>query len=232
MAERTEPSGVTGALREAAGAHRPDRERMRARVSAGIAEGGGRLPERTPRRVPWPAALPARARAAGAAAVLAVAAGAVVLAVAWWGPLAGPDPVPPAGEAPPPAAVTAGPLSALGEVDPGSHAYWSQSNVTVRAEEPLTAFALELRVTGGEGVRSTGAWRTLPGEDFELTVSQEAGELIHRWELRAGAEVPAGTHVFAAQYDHPAGEREPARDRYLVRATGAGGTVSAEGAFQ
>ncbi|MFB7899855.1 hypothetical protein ACFC1B_26400, partial [Streptomyces xiamenensis] len=72
MAERTEPSGVTGALREAAGAHRPDRERMRARVSAGIADGGG-LPERTPRRVPWPAALPARARAVGAAAVLAVA---------------------------------------------------------------------------------------------------------------------------------------------------------------
>ncbi|MFB4195258.1 hypothetical protein [Streptomyces carpaticus] len=219
----TEPSGdprVAPALRAAARAHRPDRERMRARVTAGMADGAAGVPRR-----PRAGAPPRWARVAGAAAALALTVGAVTLAVG----RAAPDGT---GGGTPPAAVTAGPLSVWGEVDPGSHTYWSQSNVTVRADRPLTAFSLELRVRGGDGVRSTGAWRTLPGEDFDLTVSQEGGELVHRWVLRPGAEVPAGEHVFAAQYDHPAGGHEPEHDRYLIRATAADGPLTAEGGFR
>ncbi|GAA2044277.1 hypothetical protein N0X72_05255 [Streptomyces carpaticus] len=220
MSEPTGEPGPAPALRAAARAHRPDRERMRARVTAGILDGAQDVRGR--RRAGAP---PRWARVAGAAAALALTVGAVALAVG----RPAPDGT---GGGTPPAAVTAGPLSALGELDPDSHASWSQSNVTVRTELPLTAFSLELRVRGGDGVRSTGAWRTLPGEDFDLTVSQEDEELVHRWVLRPGAEVPAGEHVFAAQYDHPAGGHEPGYDRYLVRATAADGPLTAEGGFR
>ncbi|MFD7510347.1 hypothetical protein ACFV5N_13560 [Streptomyces sp. NPDC059853] len=128
--------------------------------------------------------------------------------------------------------MTAGPLSALGELDPEPHASWSQSTVTVRTDRPLTAFSLELRVRGGDGVRSTGARRTLPGEDFDLTVSQQGEDLVHRWVLRPGAGVPAGEHVFAAQYEHAADGHEPEHDRYLIRATAADGPLIAEGGFR
>ena len=68
--------------------------------------------------------------------------------------------------------------------------------------------------------------------DLDAAVEQEGEELVHRWVLRPGAEVPAGEHVFAAQYDHPAGGHEPGYDRYLVRATAADGPLTAEGGFR
>jgi hypothetical protein len=122
-------------------------------------------------------------------------------------------------------------LASAGAVDPGSHAYWSQSNVTVTVTEPLTSFTLELRVVAGEGMRPTGAWRTLPEEEFTLSVAHEEGVLIFRWELRPGAGIPPGDHVFAGQYDHDRGARDAGRDGYRVTGSGPAGAVSASGGF-
>ncbi|WP_159001249.1 hypothetical protein, partial [Streptomyces sp. SBT349] len=122
-------------------------------------------------------------------------------------------------------------LPSSGVVDPGSNPYWSQSNVTVETAEPLTSFTVELRVVAGEGIRPTGAWRTLPGDDFDLSVATERGDLVFRWSLRPGAEVPPGEHVFAGQYDHDRGPRAAERDRYRVEGEGPAGRVSARGGF-
>ncbi len=134
-----------------------------------------------------------------------------------------------AGPAPRPSATER--LASSGAVDPGSHAYWSQSNVTVETTGTLTSFAVEVRVVAGAGVRPTGGWRTLPGDDFDLSVTAADGDLVFRWELRAGAEVPPGEHVFAAQYDHDRGARDAGLDRYRVTGSGPSGEVAASGGF-
>ncbi|MGP4113794.1 hypothetical protein ACTWP5_23155 [Streptomyces sp. 4N509B] len=248
------------ALRAAAAAHQPDRERMLARVERGMrqAEGHPRLA-----RAGRPLAPPAWARVAGAVVALAVTLGVASAAVAWTtaetppqagvGPAGGSHPDRegagsggqdgPAGQ---PSDAATGPdgsadsggsgqaggaVTASGVVDPGSNPYWSQSNVTVAVPRTLTSFTLELRVAMGEGVRATGAWRTLPSDDFELTMEDEGDELVFRWELREGAEIPPGEHVFAGQYDHDGGPREADGDSYLVRGNGPGGEVSTHGGF-
>ncbi|RBM17042.1 hypothetical protein [Streptomyces sp. PT12] len=204
-------------LRAAADEHSPDRARMRARVARGMVEEAnaaeaarGRRPRRGRARG-WP-------RAAGAVLALGATLGgaAVVAGLAEGGGRA---------------AVSEVALPSSGALDPGSGERWSQSNVTVETAEPLTAFTVELRVALGEGVRPTGAWRSLPGDDFDVTVGVEEGALVFRWELRPGAEVPPGEHVFAGRYDHEAGPRDTAGDRYAVAGEGPGVEVTAEGRF-
>ncbi|MEO3752846.1 hypothetical protein [Streptomyces sp. B6B3] len=231
-------------LRAAARAHRPDRERMLARVERGIrgtgaAGGAGRSAQASLGR--GLDRLRGKARVVGAAAALTVTVGVASAAVAW---TADQPSEPTARPADPPAQTGAGGAGGTGgpaapdaevrtsaELDPGSNPYWSQSNVTVRTSAPLTAFTLELRIAATGGVAATGAWRTLPSDDFELDVAAEGGALVFRWTLRQGAEIPPGEHVFAGQYDHGEGRRI-GDDFYRVTGRSASGPVSARGDFE
>ncbi|MFD9408582.1 hypothetical protein ACFWBN_16420 [Streptomyces sp. NPDC059989] len=129
------------------------------------------------------------------------------------------------------ARVQDGPLSSAGSLDAGSNTYWAQSNITLKTTQPLTALTMELRITQTGGVQSTGSWRTLPADDFTVTVQQDAGAVVYRWVLKPGRTVPAGQHVFAGQYNHAAGEREAGHDGYRVDANGPRGALSVWGGF-
>ncbi|ROQ69889.1 hypothetical protein EDD93_4392 [Streptomyces sp. 840.1] len=223
---------LPGRLRGAAQAHRPDRERMRARVARGMA--GGRTPARVARppraATPW-------LRVAGAT----VAVCAVLAAGAFAVTSAGGDG--PSGEraaAPPPSAVATpsapdgapraedGPLRADGAVDPHSNAYWAQSNVTLRTSEALSSLTVELRIALTGGVAGTGSWRSLPERDFTVSATEDGGFLVYRWTLKPGRTVPAGTHTFAGQYNHAEGARDASGDyltAHAVRASGQPATV-------
>ncbi|MFD3654715.1 hypothetical protein [Streptomyces sp. NPDC058620] len=109
-------------------------------------------------------------------------------------------------------------LWADGSIDPGSRAYWAQSNVTIKAKKPLTALTVELRIARSAEAAETGHWLSLPAEDFEVAVDEDDGFLVYRWSLRAGRTVPVGTHVFAGQYNHPEGGRDAGDDVYTVEA--------------
>ncbi|MEU1126137.1 hypothetical protein ABZ371_21880, partial [Streptomyces sp. NPDC005899] len=124
------------------------------------------------------------------------------------------------------------PLRAGGVVDPHSNRYWAQSNVTVEAAEPLSALTVELRIALNGGVNSTGSWRSLPEEDFDVSVREEGAFLVYRWTLKPGRGVRAGTHTFAGQYNHTEGTRDAGHDGYtaLARVT-RGEKVSATGEF-
>ncbi|WP_062211038.1 hypothetical protein [Streptomyces sp. NBRC 109706] len=201
-------------LRAASAEHRPDRERMLARVRHGMAAHPAGEPHRPSRRP--------RLRVAGAVLALGCVLGLALLTAGW---------LRDDGRSSDPAGAGRPALSSSGEVDPGSNPYWSQSNVTVETSHPLTSLTVELRVVAEEGMRPTGGWRTLPGEDFTLSAANEGGDLVFRWELRPGAEVPPGRHVFAGQYDHDEGPRDPALDRYRVTGEGPAGPVTARGGF-
>ncbi len=257
-------------LREAAGSHQPDRERMLARVERGMA--GPARPEHRAARPPlfgWVRVASATAAVAG---VLAVGGYAVASAVKDEGtpqrqvavsptPTPSPEatsrppepPVNPSPDAPdtpggtatapsrkpsssaapsrPPAGVEDGPLWSDGSVDPHSNEFWAQSNVTLRTRTALTALTVELRIQQTGGVSSTGAWRSLPEDDFDLAVDERDGFLVYTWTLKKGRTVPAGEWVFAGQYNHERGGRDAGGDRYTAEAGAGAGRHAVGGDF-
>ncbi|GAB3170226.1 hypothetical protein GCM10027162_10420 [Streptomyces incanus] len=239
------PEEVHARLREAAGVHRPDRERMLARVERDMAG-----PDRPVRRAARPRE-PGWVRVVGATAAVAgvlvaggyTAASAVkdartppqhqVAVSPTTAPALSSSPAPDVPDAlRPPAGSGDGPLGADGAVNPHSNEFWAQSDVTLRTGERLTALTVRLRVAQTGGVSSTGAWRSLPEEDFGLTVSERGGFLVYTWTLRKGRTVPPGDWVFAGQYDHARGGRDARKDTYTATAATTGAEqLSVDGGF-
>ncbi|MEV6329896.1 hypothetical protein [Streptomyces sp. NPDC051909] len=143
-------------------------------------------------------------------------------------PSNGPAPGPSAPSAPSnrTSGATDGPLWSDGSVDPHSNEFWAQSNVTLKTTAALSALTVRLQVAQNGQVASTGAWRSLPEQDFTLTVEERDGFLVYTWVLKEGRTVPAGEWVFAGQYDHRRGARDAADDRYTATATTAAGAES------
>ncbi|MFJ5778440.1 hypothetical protein [Streptomyces sp. NPDC093094] len=140
-----------------------------------------------------------------------------------------PAPTPSAG--PPVFGAEDGPLWSDGSVDPHSNEFWAQSNVTLRTAGELTALTVRLEVAQTGGVSSTGAWRSLPEQDFTQTVQERDGFLVYTWTLKEGRKVPAGRWVFAGQYDHARGGRDAEADRYGATARAGSRKLSVAGGF-
>ncbi|MFF0088429.1 hypothetical protein ACFYSF_00555 [Streptomyces canus] len=124
-----------------------------------------------------------------------------------------------------------GPLWSDGSVDPHSNEFWAQSNLTFKTSEQLTAFTVELRIEETGGVTNAGAWRSLPEDDFTLTVAKEDGFLVYTWVLKDGRTVPKGEWVFAGQYNHERGGRDARGDGYTATATAKSGNLAVKGDF-
>ncbi|MFJ7072378.1 hypothetical protein [Streptomyces sp. NPDC098781] len=139
----------------------------------------------------------------------------------------------PSAPATPPAAVGEkdGPLWSDGSIDPHSNDFWAQSSLTLRTGEQLSALTVRLRIAQTGGVKNAGAWRSLPEDDFSLTVEEQDGFLVYTWLLKEGRTVRAGEWVFAGQYDHERGGRDAADDRYAMTATAGGERLSVAGDF-
>ena len=143
-----------------------------------------------------------------------------------------PAPRPTATAAPPAAkGEEDGPLWSDGSVDPHSNDFWAQSNLTLKTDEQLTALTVRLKVAQTGGVTSAGAWRSLPEDDFTLTVEEEGGFLVYTWVLKEGRTVREGEWVFAGQYDHERGGRDAQDDSYAMTATAGGEQLSVAGGF-
>ncbi|MGW7416365.1 hypothetical protein [Streptomyces sp. NPDC054863] len=140
---------------------------------------------------------------------------------------------PPTAPASPPAPggnrVRDGRLWGEGAVDPHSHEFWAQSNITFDNGETLTALTVELRIAKTEGVTNTGAWISLSLDDFTVEVREEQSGpaepvyLVYRWTLKPGRTVGPGVHMAAGQYQHVKGNRDVGGDRYSVTTTAQGG---------
>ncbi|MEV6944231.1 hypothetical protein AB0N07_19935 [Streptomyces sp. NPDC051172] len=125
-----------------------------------------------------------------------------------------------------------GPLRSDGSVDPHSNDFWAQSDITLRTSRQLTALTVQLKVAQTGGVSSTGAWRSLPEQDFDLTVGEQNGFLVYTWTLKAGRTVPTGEWVFAGQYNHQHGGRDATGDTYAITGTADGTQRAVGGGFE
>jgi hypothetical protein len=118
-----------------------------------------------------------------------------------------------------------------GSIDSGSNDFWAQSDVTIKNAKPLTALTVELRIVKSDGVASTGSWSTVSSDDYDVTVTEEAGAVVYRWTLKSGRTLPAGTQIFAGQYNHAQGGRDAGGDLYAAQGDGSGGAVEVRGDF-
>lgn len=109
--------------------------------------------------------------------------------------------------------------------------FWAQSNITLKTAERLTALTVELRIAQTGGVSSTGAWRSLPEEDFRLTTDERDGFVVYTWALRKGRTVTPGEWVFAGQYDHARGGRDAGGDTCTATAATGSEQLLAGGGF-
>lgn len=125
-----------------------------------------------------------------------------------------------------------GPLSSNSSIDPDSNEFWAQSNLTLRTSEQLTELTVQLRIAQTGGVTSTGAWRSLPEQDFDLTVEADDGFLVYTWVLKDGRTAPKGELVFAGQYNHERGGRDAGGDRYAITAKAGGDDLAVAGGFE
>ncbi|MCL7423965.1 hypothetical protein [Streptomyces sp. YS415] len=225
-------------LQEAAGAHEPDRERILARIERGMAEEA--RPERRAARPPVFGWLRVAGATAAVAGVLAAGGWAVASAVKedTAQRTVATSPTPPSTPTSSPTSAPAstpseedGPFWSDGSVDPHSNEFWAQSNVTLKTGRHLTALEVELTVAQTGGVTSTGAWRSLPEDDFALTVAERDGFLVYTWRLRDGRTVPPGEWVFAGQYDHARGGRDAKDDGYSATARAGDEEFSVAGDF-
>ncbi|MFF4830979.1 hypothetical protein [Streptomyces sp. NPDC001315] len=142
-----------------------------------------------------------------------------------------PKSTPSASSLPPADGSEDGPLWSDGSVDPHSNDFWAQSNITFKTSEQLTSLTVQLKVAQTGGISSTGAWRSLPEDDFTLTVDKQEGFLVYTWVLKEGRTVAVGEWVFAGQYDHDRGGRDAKDDRYTITATTSGQERSVGGDF-
>jgi len=124
-----------------------------------------------------------------------------------------------------------GPLWSDGSVDPHSNEFWAQSDLTFKTSEQLTELMVELRIEQTGGVTNAGAWRSLPENDFTLTVAEKDGFLVYTWVLKDGRTVPKGEWVFAGQYNHERGGRDARGDGYTATATSKSGDLAVKGDF-
>ncbi|MEH0422305.1 hypothetical protein [Streptomyces sp. B21-083] len=124
-----------------------------------------------------------------------------------------------------------GPLWSDGSVDPHSNEFWAQSDVTIKTSGQLTALTVELKIAQTGGIASTGAWRSAPEDDFDLTVTERDGFLVYTWVLKDGHKVLPGEWVFAGQYNHTRGGRDAKDDTYTVTGEAAGGQLAVKGDF-
>ncbi|MER6789153.1 hypothetical protein ABT330_31815 [Streptomyces sp. NPDC000658] len=124
-----------------------------------------------------------------------------------------------------------GPLWSDGSVDPHSNDFWAQSDVTLKTSEQLTRLTVQLKVAQTGGVSSTGAWRSLPEDDFTFTAVEQDGFLVYTWVLKEGRTVPEGEWVFAGQYNHGRGGRDARNDAYAVSGRSDGRQSSVGGGF-
>jgi hypothetical protein len=125
-----------------------------------------------------------------------------------------------------------GPLWSGGSVDWHSNEFWAQSNLTLRTSEQLSELTVQLRIARTGGVTSSGAWRSLPEQDFDLTVDTDDGFLVYTWVLKDGRTVPKGEFVFAGQYNHERGGRSAGGDRYAMTAKAGGDDLAVAGGFE
>lgn len=249
---------VRAALRAEAAAHQPDRAAILARIERGQATINAAPAPRTGR--PRAAArmagigMTVLALLGLSVAVTWAAVGTDVLRKPSHGPMMAPAPASGASQAVqspatasraqsashPPRSPAASPsikatqqgfLRSIGAIDPDGVDNWTQASVTVVTSETLTALEVTVRVVATPNLASTGAWSTVLTQFLVTAIERQPDALVYRFTLKPGVTLAPASYIFAVQYNHAVGGRDPSRDTYHAAATVNGTRAEADGGF-
>ncbi|WP_026923237.1 DUF1109 domain-containing protein [Glycomyces arizonensis] len=107
-------------------------------------------------------------------------------------------------------------LTAGARINGNDNDYWSQSEVTIQADEPVTELTVELHVVIGADVEYTGSWTTSDQYFDPADVFEQDGYLVFRWTLIEGQTMQPGEYILSGQYNHGNGAREVDGDFFIV----------------
>lgn len=131
-----------------------------------------------------------------------------------------PTPAPSTSSSPTPGAGAGAKLvSATGTVNSDSFDYWSEEDVSVTLDEPVTALRLTVNVARTALVASTGYWTTYNKAIFDVTVTAQANVVTYVFTLKSGQTLQAGSATFAVQFNHGP-SHNAAADTYTLSVTG------------
>ncbi|MFI0942503.1 hypothetical protein [Streptomyces sp. NPDC021020] len=123
-----------------------------------------------------------------------------------------------------------GPLQSNGVLGSNSDAYWTESEVQLTSQKPITSLAVELRIARVNGETYSASWTD--ATQVSVKVTTEADYIVYRWTLAAGQTLPADTYNFAGQFTHDPGQGGTDGDRYTATVGYAsGGSVTVGGGF-
>jgi hypothetical protein len=119
-------------------------------------------------------------------------------------------------------------VSATGTVNSDSFEYWSEEDISVTLDEPVTALRLTVNVARTALVASTGYWTTYNKTMFDVTVTTQANVVTWVFTLKSGQTLQAGNAGFAVQFNRGP-SHNAAADTYALSVTGAGQDAAVQG---
>ena len=125
---------------------------------------------------------------------------------------------PPAASATPPDSGPS-PVSAVGAIAPSSNAQWTEEDVHITLQDPVTALQLIIRVTPNAGYSKEHFWSDHDITAFDVSVNPNAGGLIYTFNLKPGNSIQAGPFTIAAQYQHDSSPHDTSGDTYSLSVT-------------
>lgn len=109
-------------------------------------------------------------------------------------------------------------VGAAGGIGPNSTANWTEEDVFVTLDEPLSSLRLVVRVAQSPGLVATSYWSNYDINAFSVTVNSSSGGLDYTFELKQNTTLPAGGIEFAVQFQHNA-SRNTSNDAYSLSVT-------------
>lgn len=132
---------------------------------------------------------------------------------------ADPSQSPPASASAPPSEAGPSLVSAVGSLAPSSNAQWTEEDVHITLQDPVTALQLTVRITPNAGYSKENYWSDHAIGDFDVSVNPNGGGLIYTFTLRQGNTIQAGPLTIAAQFQHDSSPHDTSGDTFSLSVT-------------
>ncbi|HEU5352887.1 MAG TPA: hypothetical protein VFU65_00410 [Actinocrinis sp.] len=110
-------------------------------------------------------------------------------------------------------------VSAVGAIAPSSNAQWTEEDVHITLQDPVSALQLTIRITPNTGYSKENFWSDHAITAFDVSVNPNAGGLIYTFTLKPGNTIQAGLFTIAAQYQHDSSPHDTSGDTYALSVT-------------
>lgn len=110
-------------------------------------------------------------------------------------------------------------VSAVGAIGPSSNAQWTEEDVHITLQDPVTALQLTIRITPNAGYSKAVSWSDHAITAFNVSVDPNGGGLVYTFTLKPGNTIQAGLFTIGAQYQHNSSPHDTSGDTYSLSVT-------------